>query len=101
MLCGDSIKNKIEFVLFSLIAVLLIFFSYREPSSQLNSEFKNNSIDGVYSDLVFLDEKLENPVRNFIAGKYKKKGAWHFPHPTLYLKKEVYDKIGLFDLIIE
>lgn len=60
--------------------------------------FKNNNIDGTYSDLVFFDEQLEYPVRNFIAHKQSKKLGWHPPHPTLYLKKDVYDKVGFFNL---
>lgn len=30
--------------------------------------------------------------------KGKLENGWHPAHPTLYLKKEVYDKIGLFNL---
>ena len=60
--------------------------------------FKNNDVDGVYSNLVFLDETLQMPVRNFIAHKQSKVLGWHPPHPTLYLKKEVYESVGYFDL---
>lgn len=60
--------------------------------------FENNDIDGLYSDLIFLDENLVNPVRNFIAHKQSKKFGWHPPHPTLYLKRQIYDTIGCFDL---
>ncbi|MDD3453387.1 MAG: glycosyltransferase family 2 protein [Bacilli bacterium] len=59
----------------------------------------DKDIDGIYSDLVFLDEStMSIPTRNFIAGKSSKKLGWHPPHPTLYLRKEVYNKIGVFDL---
>lgn len=52
----------------------------------------------MYSDLIFLDEKIMTiPIRNFIAHKYKK-GGWHPPHSTLYLKKGIYDEIGYFNL---
>lgn len=58
----------------------------------------DNIEDGVYSDVLFLDEKLENPVRNFISGKTKNNGIFHPAHPALYLKKEVYDSVGLYNL---
>ncbi len=54
--------------------------------------------DGVYSNLLMLDEKLEKPYRLFKSKKISKKFGWHMPHPTLYLKKEVYEKYGNFDL---
>lgn len=57
-----------------------------------------NNYDGVYSDVLFLDEKLENPVRNFISGRYKNNGIFHPAHPSLYLKKEVYNEVGLYNL---
>ena len=60
--------------------------------------FKNNDVDGVYSNLVFLDETLQMPVRNFIAHKQSKVLGWHPPHPNLYLKTEVYESVGYFDL---
>lgn len=56
------------------------------------------SNDGIYSDLVFMDEgTMCIPTRNFIAHKYSKHFGWHPPHPTLYLKKHVYDNIGYFN----
>lgn len=66
--------------------------------NQIIDAFSNNKIDGTYSDLIFLDNSLKFPVRNFIAHYPSKKLGWHPPHPTLYLKKECYDKIGYFDL---
>lgn len=60
--------------------------------------FENNNCYGVYSDLLFMNENLEVPVRNFIAHNCKKKFGWHPPHPTLYLKKEVYNKVGNFNI---
>lgn len=63
------------------------------------NNFENNNIDGIYSDLVFLDSQtMSIPTRNFIAHKQSKILGWHPPHPTLYLKKDVYNKVGLFDL---
>lgn len=55
-------------------------------------------IDGVYSNLLMLDETLKNPNRLFKSKKVSKHFGWHMPHPTLYLKKEVYKKYGNFNL---
>lgn len=55
-------------------------------------------VDGVYSNLLMLDETLSVPYRLFKSKKVSKKWGWAMPHPTLYLKKEVYLKCGYFDL---
>lgn len=52
--------------------------------------------DGVYSNLVLMDETMTRPQRNFIA-HHPKKFGWHPPHPTLYLKKSIYNKVGIFN----
>lgn len=54
--------------------------------------------DGVYSNLLMLDEKLEKPYRLFKSKKASKHFGWHMPHPTLYLKKEAYEKYGYFNI---
>lgn len=60
--------------------------------------FEKNKCDGIYSNLNFLDEKTMSKVeRKFIAGSGNYKLGWHPPHPTLYLKKEVFDKFGYYN----
>lgn len=54
--------------------------------------------DGIYSNLLMLDEKLEKPYRKLKSKPATKKKGWHMPHPTLYVKKEVYKKIGVYNL---
>ncbi len=54
--------------------------------------------DGVYSNLLMLDQDLNKPYRLFKSKPVSKKWGWHMPHPTLYLKKEIYEKYGYFDL---
>lgn len=41
---------------------------------------------------------MRKPQRIWNSPKGKLENGWHPAHPTLYLKKEVYDKIGLFNL---
>ncbi len=58
-------------------------------------------IDGVYGDLQYV--AADNPmhvVRHWQAGKYqpiKLKRGWMPPHPTLYLRREIFDQWGLYD----
>ena len=59
--------------------------------------FENYNCDGVYSNLIMLDKDLEKHIRKFISKKGNYKLGWYPPHPTLYLKKEVYEKYGYFN----
>lgn len=53
--------------------------------------------DGIYSNLLMLDENLDKPYRLFKSKNVSKKWGWHMPHPTLYLKNYVYKKCGYFN----
>jgi glycosyltransferase len=66
------------------------------------SVFKNNKkINGCYSNLIYISKYNKKIVRNWISEKflYKKiKYGWTIPHPTLFLRKQVYKDYGLYDL---
>ena len=69
--------------------------------SNIFKSFENN-IDGVYGDLNYVSNVNQKKiVRNWISCQFSynliKKG-WMPPHPTLYLKKDVYKKHGDFKL---
>ncbi len=61
--------------------------------------FQQTNCDGTYADLLFMDRKtMSIPRRIWKSKKGKWEYGWHPAHPTLYLKKQVYDQIGLFHL---
>ena len=41
---------------------------------------------------------MKKPLRNFIPKTGNYKVGWYPPHPTLYLKKDIYKRYGLYDL---
>ena len=62
--------------------------------------FQKTGAEGVYADLHYVQpHQTDKIVRNWISGKYQpdafKKG-WMPPHPTFYVRKEVYEKYGLY-----
>ena len=63
---------------------------------------KSESLDGVYGDLQYVNKiNFKKIIRNWKSCDFKPsllKQGWMPPHPTLFLKKEVYEKHGLFDL---
>ena len=67
----------------------------------INDSFEQNSVDGVYGDLVYVNRKNTNKViRYWKAGVFKRRKlyfGWTAPHLSLFLKKDVYEKYGYFD----
>ncbi len=79
------------------------FFDSTEVIAIIASAFKTDyHLDGVYTNLYYV--KKDDPatiVRHWRSAPFKEKSffsGWHPPHPTLYLRKEVYTKYGLFNL---
>lgn len=60
--------------------------------------FKKNDCDGIYSNLIIKDEHLNKVVRRLTTSNGNYKFGWYPPHPTLYLKKVVYEKYGIFNI---
>ena len=61
---------------------------------------KQPNLDSVYADLYYVSQQnTDKIVRHWVTGSQKKfKNGWHPAHPTFYIKKEVYNKYGEFDL---
>ena len=63
--------------------------------------FQNPEIDGVYGDLQYVArDDATRVIRHWNAGPYmaaKLRQGWMPPHPTLYLRKSVFARAGLYD----
>jgi glycosyltransferase involved in cell wall biosynthesis len=63
--------------------------------------FEEKKVDSVYGDLYYVDEHDLSKVSRywkssvFVQGSFSK--GWHPPHPTFFVKKEIYNKYGIFD----
>lgn len=63
--------------------------------------FQDNPVlDSVYADLFYVSQyNTDKIVRRWVTGKQKKfKNGWHPAHPTFYIKKDIYNRFGGFDL---
>jgi glycosyltransferase involved in cell wall biosynthesis len=78
------------------------FYSHAGVIEKVAEAFDNEDCDAVYGDLVYVDScQVKKVLRKWIAGAYNKKlfyNGWMPPHPTFFVKKEVYEKYGLFNL---
>ena len=75
--------------------------SSSEIISDLIEKIQNENLDGVYGDLQYVDKKNSNKIIRFwkscgFKSNLLRKG-WMPAHPTLILKKEAYQKHGVFN----
>lgn len=81
------------------------FFPHEKVLSLVASAFGDPEIDGVYGDLEYVSSVAPNKViRYWRAGAYdprKLRWGWMPPHPTLYLRKSVFNRLGLYDTSLE
>lgn len=70
--------------------------------TKIAEEFVKTNVNGVYGDLQYVNKKnTNNVIRYWKSKKFHPnllKQGWMPAHPTLFLKKEVYEKHGNFDL---
>ncbi|MFB9054523.1 glycosyltransferase family 2 protein [Formosa undariae] len=78
------------------------FFASNETISHIVEAFGTTKVDGVYGDLHYINStNSDKIVRNWkskpFSDKLLKQG-WMPAHPTLFLKKKVYNTHGLFNI---
>lgn len=97
----DAMNKGIKMATGDIIGILNSddILANKEVIKRIVEEFINTNCDAIYSDLLFLDaDTMKIPTRNFIAKRQSKKFGWHPPHPTLYLKRKVYEEVGNYDV---
>lgn len=78
-------------------------FAYNEVLRKVAQAFEQDqTIMAVYGDLQYVKrENKEELIRNWISGACslaKLKWGWMPPHPTLFIRKECFQKFGHYDL---
>lgn len=101
--CGiyDAMNKGIKMATGDIIGLLNSddMYAHNKVLEEISNCFKNTNCDGTYANLIFVDEEtMTKTKRTWISKNGRLEDGWHPAHPTLYLKKEIYDKIGLFDL---
>ena len=61
-----------------------------------------NNVQTCYGDLVYVDhEDTDKVIRHWKSGNFFRerfKKGWMPPHPTFFVKKDIYDQYGIFNL---
>ena len=100
----DAMNKGIAMATGDVIGILNsddIYFDKNSIESVVES-FRENKTESIFGDLYYVDKYDLNKVirywksSDFKLGSFAK--GWHPPHPTFFVKKEVYEKHGLYDL---
>ena len=77
------------------------FYASNDILEMICKKFEATGCDAFYGNLDFVDSKdTKKVIRHwksspYISGSFKK--GWHPPHPTFFIKREIYERYGLFD----
>lgn len=100
----DAMNKGIRIATGEIIGILNSDDLYvdRDVLLKVAGKFDECNCDSLFGDLYYVNRDNTDIIvrtwitKKFVPGSFRK--GWHPPHPTLFLKKEVYEKYGLFDL---
>ena len=69
--------------------------------SEVVETFAKSKADAIYANLQYVaKENINKIVRHWVSGPYKENSflyGWMPPHPTFFVRREIYNKYGFFD----
>lgn len=100
----DALNKGIDLATGDVIGILHSddFYTGSDVIENVVNTFDQNKCDGLYANLYYVDKDDTNKIkRKWHSGNYSD-GAflngWMPPHPTFFVKKEIYNKFGKFNL---
>lgn len=97
----DAINKGIKIATGDVVGILNSDDYYYDNNvvNDIIEAFKNNTIDCIYGNLVYIDPDSEKVTRrwtskDFVKGLFQK--SWTPAHPTFYCKREIYNQYGLY-----
>jgi glycosyltransferase involved in cell wall biosynthesis len=99
----DGINKGIARTTGDIVGLLHSDDLFADPGvlSHVAKAMKDPQVDGVYGDLDYVAENdITRVIRKWRSGpctQAKLRRGWMPPHPTLYLRREVFDRWGLYD----
>jgi glycosyltransferase involved in cell wall biosynthesis len=100
----DAMNKGLRLATGNIIGILNSDDLYVDNSviSLVVDQFEKCKCDALYADLYYVkQEQINNIVRKwktrvFSPGSFRT--GWHPPHPGFFVRKEIYDRYGIFDL---
>ena len=90
----DAINKGIRMATGEIVGCCFDRYADEGVLMRMVETMEKEGTDGVHGDLCYMDG--DRIVRKWHQGQGVIRSGWMPGHPTLYLKKEVYDKFGLY-----
>ena len=90
----DALNKGIQMATGDVVGIMCDEGASSTVVSQIAKTIADTGCDGVHGNINYVDG--ERIVRKWRMGKGSIRTGWMPGHPTLYLKKEVYEKYGLY-----
>lgn len=98
----DAMNKGINLATGDIIGILNSddFYIDKCVIEKVAKEFEDKKVSSVYADLIYVKpENLEKSIRYYDSSHFKPDKfpyGWMPAHPTFFVKKEIYDKYGVF-----
>ncbi|NOX99950.1 MAG: glycosyltransferase [Verrucomicrobia bacterium] len=76
-------------------------YAHQHVLKSVAAAMQDKNLDACYADLTYVDpENIDHVIRywkskNYQSGLFLK--GWMLPHPTFFVRREIYEKLGNFD----
>jgi glycosyltransferase len=103
----DAMNKGIDTATGEIIGILNSddFYTNEKVIEDIVAIIRNANADGAYADLNYVNaNNTSKIIRKWRSGNYAKKSfyyGWMPPHPTVFVKKIVYNKCGKFNLVMK
>jgi glycosyltransferase involved in cell wall biosynthesis len=100
----DALNKGIDLASGDVIGILHSddFYLNNQVIKKYADLFSKENCDAVYSDLYYVDKfNTDQIVRKWKSGNFSSKlfvNGWMPPHPTFFVKKQIYNQYGKFNL---
>lgn len=100
----DAMNKGINLATGDIIGILNSddVYASNDVITEVAKKIKESNADALYADLVYVERNNLNKIKRYWkSGKFKRskfKWGWMPPHPTVFIKKHLYNKFGTFNL---
>lgn len=100
----DAMNKGIQMATGDVVGILNSDDLYMDNKvvEDIANAFVQTNVDAIYGNLIFVDEDDTSKIVRVWKGSQYEPGSflngWHPAHPTFYVRRDIYEKYGLFDI---
>lgn len=95
----DALNKGIDMAAGDIIGIMNDCFAAEDVITRMVSVIEAEGTDGVHGNINYVDG--QRVVRRWRMGQGSIRTGWMVGHPTMYLKREVYEMYGRYDLSLK